>query len=119
MFLGALQTLNSMPDMQACSQKLCKHSIVCLMAGMFSGAVQTLISTPVDLLKIRQQLQTTNPGMASHVGPLQLLCRIMVTEGLPGAEEHQTSSVRDASSATRATALRHAGSSVASAGALM
>ena len=66
------------------------------MAGMFSGAVQTLISTPVDLLKIRQQLQTTKPGMASHVGPLQLLWRIIATEGWPGAEEHDISSVRDA-----------------------
>jgi hypothetical protein len=62
---------------------------------MFSGAVQTLISTPVDLLKIRQQLQTTKPGMVSHVGPLQLLWRIMATEGWPGAEEHDISSVRD------------------------
>ena len=85
-----------MPDMQSCSEQLRKLSFLCVMAGMFSGAVQTLISTPVDLLKIRQQLQTTKPGMASHVDPLQLLWRIVATEGLPGAEEHDIFSVRDA-----------------------
>ena len=52
---------------------------------MFSGAVQTLISTPVDLLKIRQQLQSAQPGSASYIGPLQLLRSILRAEGLPGA----------------------------------
>ena len=52
--------------------------------GMFSGAVQTAISTPVDLLKIRQQLQTVRSGMASYVGPLHLLGQVLKTEGLPG-----------------------------------
>ena len=54
---------------------------------MFSGAVQTLISTPVDLLKIRQQLQSAQPGSASYVGPLQLLRSILRAEGLPGATQ--------------------------------
>lgn len=56
-------------------------------AGMFSGAVQTAISTPVDLLKIRQQLQIARLGMESYVGPLQLLRQILRTEGLPGGHE--------------------------------
>lgn len=57
-------------------------------AGMFSGAVQTAISTPVDLLKIRQQLQIARSGMASYVGPLQLLRQILKTDGIPGEREH-------------------------------
>ena len=61
--------------------------------GMFSGAVQTGISTPVDLLKIRQQLQTARSGMASYVGPLQLLGRVLKTEGLPG--EHESPNMHD------------------------
>ncbi|CAL8463178.1 g2712 [Coccomyxa elongata] len=59
------------------------YSLVCA-AGMFAGAVQTLISTPVDLLKIRQQLQLVPPGSPQYVGPLQLLRHILSTEGLPG-----------------------------------
>ena len=55
---------------------------------MVSGAVQTAISTPVDLLKIRQQLQIARSGMASYVGPLQLLRQILKTEGIPGGREH-------------------------------
>ena len=51
---------------------------------MFAGAVQTLISTPVDLLKIRQQLQLVTPASSQYVGPLQLLRHILSTEGLPG-----------------------------------
>lgn len=51
---------------------------------MFAGAVQTLISTPVDLLKIRQQLQLVPPGSPQYIGPLQLLRHILSTEGLPG-----------------------------------
>lgn len=53
-------------------------------AGMFAGAVQTAVSTPVDLLKIRQQLQRVPPGSPHYVGPLQLLRRILAREGLPG-----------------------------------
>ena len=34
-------------------------------AGCFSGAVQTLVVAPVDLLKIRLQLQTALPGAAA------------------------------------------------------
>ncbi|CAK0784468.1 hypothetical protein CVIRNUC_007672 [Coccomyxa viridis] len=64
-------------------QGVLPYEQVC-MAGMFSGAVQTLISTPVDLLKIRQQLQSAQPGSASYIGPLQLLRSILRAEGLPG-----------------------------------
>jgi hypothetical protein len=57
-------------------------------AGMFAGAVQTAVSTPVDLLKIRQQLQLAPPGTPHYVGPLQLLGGILRSEGLTGDEGH-------------------------------
>lgn len=56
----------------------------CACTGMFAGAVQTLVSTPVDLLKIRQQLQLVPPGSPCYVGPLQLLSSILRHEGLAG-----------------------------------
>lgn len=52
--------------------------------GCFAGAVQTLVVTPVDLLKIRLQLQTALPGGPGYVGPLRLLRGILAREGLPG-----------------------------------
>lgn len=51
---------------------------------MAAGLVQSLVITPVDLLKIRQQLQTALPGSAAYVGPLQLLRHVLRAEGLPG-----------------------------------
>ena len=56
----------------------------CRVAGMVAGLAQTLIITPVDLLKIRQQIQTSLPGTAGYVGPLQLLVRIFQREGVAG-----------------------------------
>lgn len=53
-------------------------------AGMAAGLVQSLIITPVDLLKIRQQLQIALPGSPTYVGPLQLLRQVLRAEGLPG-----------------------------------
>ena len=51
---------------------------------MVAGLAQTLIITPVDLLKIRQQIQTSLPGTAGYVGPLQLLTGILRHEGIAG-----------------------------------
>ena len=48
---------------------------------------------PVELLKIRQQLQVATPGDTSYVGPLQLLRRLLTTEGLPGAHVSRVRSV--------------------------
>jgi len=48
------------------------------------GAVQTFISSPVELLKIRQQLQRSTPGSADYVGPLGMLRRVLRDEGAPG-----------------------------------
>ena len=51
---------------------------------MVAGLAQTLIITPVDLLKIRQQIQTSLPGTAGYVGPVQLLLRVVRREGMAG-----------------------------------
>ncbi len=51
---------------------------------MVAGLAQTLIITPVDLLKIRQQIQTSLPGTAGYVGPLQLLLQVVRREGVAG-----------------------------------
>ncbi|KAI8473234.1 MAG: mitochondrial carrier domain-containing protein [Monoraphidium minutum] len=53
-------------------------------AGMFAGAVQTLISSPVELLKIRQQLQRARPGAPGYVGPLGTLRNVVAQEGAAG-----------------------------------
>ena len=52
---------------------------------MVAGLAQTLIITPVDLLKIRQQIQTSLPSTPGYVGPLQLLVRVLRREGITGA----------------------------------
>ena len=44
------------------------------------GAVQTLISSPVELLKIRLQLQRAPPGAAGYAGPLRMLRRVLAEE---------------------------------------
>jgi hypothetical protein len=48
-------------------------------------AVQAVI-VPVDLLKIRLQLQTALPGSPGYVGPLSLLGRVLRREGLRGEQ---------------------------------
>ncbi|PSC73209.1 mitochondrial arginine transporter BAC2 [Micractinium conductrix] len=53
-------------------------------AGCFAGVVQTAVVVPVDLLKIRLQLQTALRGSPGYVGPLSLLARTLRTERLPG-----------------------------------
>ena len=52
---------------------------------MAAGVVQTAVVTPVELLKIRQQLQTACPGQAGYVGPLGLLRSLLAAEGIRGA----------------------------------
>ncbi len=54
------------------------------LGGMFAGAMQTLVSSPVELLKIRLQLQTTAPGSRGYVGPLSMARDILRREGLRG-----------------------------------
>ncbi|KAK9834891.1 hypothetical protein WJX81_006826 [Elliptochloris bilobata] len=53
-------------------------------AGAFAGLVQCAVSTPVDLLKIRQQLQRVAAGAPGYVGPLRLLRDTWRCEGLAG-----------------------------------
>lgn len=52
--------------------------------GTFSGLMQTAITTPTELLKIRLQLQTKLPGMPGYVGPLRLLRQVAQREGITG-----------------------------------
>ena len=54
------------------------------MAGMAAGVVQTFIVAPVELLKVRQQLQTAVAGDAGYVGPVRLLRQIVRAEGIRG-----------------------------------
>ncbi len=55
-----------------------------LVAGMAAGVVQTFIVAPVELLKVRQQLQTAVAGDAGCVGPVRLLRQILRAEGVRG-----------------------------------
>lgn len=52
--------------------------------GLFAGFVQTFVSVPVDVLKIRLQLQRAVPGQERYVGPLALLRQVVRSEGLVG-----------------------------------
>lgn len=52
--------------------------------GAFAGAVQSLVATPVDLLKIRLQVQQAVRGDRDYVGPVKMLGRVLRNEGLRG-----------------------------------
>ena len=68
-------------------------------AGCASGTVQTFISSPVELLKLKLQLQTQNRGMAGYVGPLRMAERIYRARGLRGfAHGFSATLLRDAPS---------------------
>lgn len=49
-----------------------------------AGVVQSFVGAPVDLLKIRLQLQQAMPGSPGYVGPLALLRSILRSEGVAG-----------------------------------
>jgi hypothetical protein len=53
-------------------------------AGTFAGLMQTAITTPTELLKIRLQLQTQLPGSPGYVGPIRLLKQVAMREGITG-----------------------------------
>ncbi|KAK9810338.1 hypothetical protein WJX72_009024 [[Myrmecia] bisecta] len=54
------------------------------LAGMVAGTVQTAIITPVDLLKIRMQVQHAVPGSSNYVGSLKQLRNVLAMEGVTG-----------------------------------
>lgn len=56
------------------------HVLPCLPPG----AIQTFISCPVELLKIRLQLQRAKPGTAGYIGPLGMLRQVVAHEGVAG-----------------------------------
>ncbi|XP_021846858.1 mitochondrial arginine transporter BAC2 [Spinacia oleracea] len=68
------------------------------LGGVGTGALQSLILSPVELLKIRLQLkQTTNVGPSTKNGPTKLAKTIYKTEGLRGLYRGLTITVlRDA-----------------------
>eukprot|EP01024_Parvocaulis_polyphysoides_P029813 TRINITY_DN27042_c1_g2_i1.p1 TRINITY_DN27042_c1_g2~~TRINITY_DN27042_c1_g2_i1.p1 ORF type:complete len:290 (-),score=26.86 TRINITY_DN27042_c1_g2_i1:285-1154(-) len=53
-------------------------------AGMFSGLVQNSITCPIDVLKIRLQVQKDMPGQSTYVGALPMLYKIIRNEGIQG-----------------------------------
>ncbi|CAD7703906.1 unnamed protein product [Ostreobium quekettii] len=53
--------------------------------GIVAGAVQTFAVTPVDVLKIRLQVQTAVPGQESYIGALKMARQIAQRAGLQGA----------------------------------
>jgi solute carrier family 25 (mitochondrial carnitine/acylcarnitine transporter), member 20/29 len=51
-------------------------------AGCFAGAAQMVLNNPMELLKIRLQLQTATRGMPGYLGPLSMLRHVIATDGL-------------------------------------
>lgn len=54
------------------------------LAGSFSGLAQCPLMIPIDVLKIRAQLQRHMPGSAAYRGPSALLLHILRSEGAAG-----------------------------------
>lgn len=54
------------------------------LGGAVAGVVQTAVCTPVELLKVRLQLQTTLPGQPGYVGSFGMLHKILSIHGLRG-----------------------------------
>lgn len=52
--------------------------------GAFAGAIQSLVATPVDLLKIRLQVQESVRGDKDYVGPARMMAKIIKKEGPKG-----------------------------------
>jgi len=73
------------PSKQAQHQQPLSYERVAL-AGIGAGTIQTLILSPVDLIKIRLQLQTArrSVSVASSLGPLTLARDIFRKEGIRG-----------------------------------
>ena len=73
------------------------------LAGVGTGALQSMMLSPVELIKIRLQLQNTNystsQSASSHTGPISVAKSILKTEGLRGLYRGFTITVlRDAPS---------------------
>lgn len=68
------------------------------LGGIGTGALQSLILSPVELLKIRLQLQQNpKPGLGTNKGPIELAKTILKAEGLRGIYRGLTITVlRDA-----------------------
>ncbi|CAD7700328.1 unnamed protein product [Ostreobium quekettii] len=52
--------------------------------GVFAGSVQSFVVTPVDVLKIRLQVQTAVPGQKSYVGAFGMARQIIQRAGVQG-----------------------------------
>ncbi|GMH33585.1 hypothetical protein BSKO_01419 [Bryopsis sp. KO-2023] len=55
-----------------------------LMSGAFAGFAQSFVIAPVDVLKIRLQVQKAVPGDASYQGPIKMLANVIKNEGPRG-----------------------------------
>ena len=75
-------------------QCLCGHHYMHANAGMFAGTVQSTVITPVDLLKIRMQMQTAPRGSPDYTGSLQMLKRVIQREGFSGVSFQLASCLR-------------------------
>eukprot|EP00803_Ostreobium_quekettii_P008502 evm.model.scf_2502.2 EVM.evm.TU.scf_2502.2 scf_2502:5580-9336(+) len=52
--------------------------------GVLAGAAQSFVAAPVEVLKIRLQVQTATPGMHSYKGPIQMASQIVQRAGPQG-----------------------------------
>ena len=52
--------------------------------GAFAGAVESFLSTPVDLVKCRLQVQRQSKSLAYYKGPIDCLRKVVHEEGLQG-----------------------------------
>ena len=50
-------------------------------AGCIAGASTAALVTPVDVVKIRLQLQTSNLASKAHIGPLTIIKKLIASEG--------------------------------------
>eukprot|EP01023_Acetabularia_acetabulum_P058889 TRINITY_DN7018_c0_g1_i2.p1 TRINITY_DN7018_c0_g1~~TRINITY_DN7018_c0_g1_i2.p1 ORF type:complete len:185 (+),score=18.08 TRINITY_DN7018_c0_g1_i2:151-705(+) len=63
---------------------------------MFAGLVQCTATCPIDVLKIRLQVQKELPGQQGYIGPLSLLHKIIRYKGVQGLYRGiQITAIRD------------------------
>lgn len=64
-------------NLENCSSPLPSSGV--FIAGCFAGALQTVVVTPVDLLKIKLQLQRATKGDPGYIGPFGMLKKTIST----------------------------------------
>ena len=51
------------------------------MAGLFAGSIASCVTSPLDLVKTRLQVQASNPAVFDYSGPFDALLKIVKKEG--------------------------------------